>query len=159
MATIRAMPHPIRSPTAAPPQVSAEASTRNCQRISLRVAPIALAAVSVVGLIRAVAVAWGVTPVRSVAMEPVVAVASAVSFPPGSVTRLLTSFERVITLEHREESLEFEQVADKFQQTFSRVWHGDAENYPLAVFIRTRPDPESDGWPDLVFELRSGASS
>mgnify|MGYP001819969777 CR=1 FL=1 len=38
-------------------------------------------------------------------------------------------------------------------------WHSDAENYPLAVFIRTRPDPESDGWPDLVFELRSRASS
>ena len=32
------------------------------------------------------------------------------------------------TLEHREENLEFEQVADKFQEAFSRVWHGDAEN-------------------------------
>ena len=38
-------------------------------------------------------------------------------------------------------------------------WHSDAENYPAAVFIRTRPDPESKGWPDLVFELRSGAAS
>ena len=38
-------------------------------------------------------------------------------------------------------------------------WHNDAENYPSAVFIRSRPDPESEGWPDLVFELRSGASS
>jgi general secretion pathway protein J len=38
-------------------------------------------------------------------------------------------------------------------------WQNDAENYPLAVFIRTRPDPESHGWPDLVFELRSGESS
>ena len=32
------------------------------------------------------------------------------------------------TLEHREEGLELEQIADKFQQTFTRVWHGSAEN-------------------------------
>jgi glutamate dehydrogenase len=32
------------------------------------------------------------------------------------------------TLEHTEENLEFEQVADKFQETFARVWRGDAEN-------------------------------
>ena len=48
---------------------------------------------------------------------------------------------------------------DDDELAWHSAWHGDAENYPLAVFIRTRPDPESDGWPDLVFELRSGASS
>jgi glutamate dehydrogenase len=32
------------------------------------------------------------------------------------------------TLEHREENLELDQIADKFQHAFSRVWHGAAEN-------------------------------
>ncbi len=38
-------------------------------------------------------------------------------------------------------------------------WREDAENYPHAIIIRTRPEPEADGWPDLVFELRSGGQS
>lgn len=43
--------------------------------------------------------------------------------------------------------------------TWQTFWQDDAENYPLAIIIRTRPYPESEGWPDLVFELRSGGQS
>ncbi len=32
------------------------------------------------------------------------------------------------TLEHHEETVELETIADKFQETFSQVWHGVAEN-------------------------------
>jgi len=38
-------------------------------------------------------------------------------------------------------------------------WDQDAENYPKAILIRTRSQPEGEGWPDLVFELRSGDPS
>jgi len=38
-------------------------------------------------------------------------------------------------------------------------WQEDAENYPNAIIIRTRAEPDADGWPDLVFELRSGGQS
>jgi general secretion pathway protein J len=38
-------------------------------------------------------------------------------------------------------------------------WEEDAENYPKAIIIRTRSEPGADGWPDLVFELRSGDQS
>ncbi len=50
------------------------------------------------------------------------------------------------TLEHREESLEFEQVAEKFQQAFSRIWHGDAENDGFnRLVLRARLD-----WREIV---------
>jgi len=39
------------------------------------------------------------------------------------------------------------------------TWQDDADKYPAAIFIRTRAEPDGDGWPDLVFELRSGGSS
>ena len=48
---------------------------------------------------------------------------------------------------------------DDDELTWHSSWYSDAENYPLAIFVRTKPDPESEGWPDLVFELRSGESS
>jgi general secretion pathway protein J len=50
-------------------------------------------------------------------------------------------------------------ATDDDDLSWQSSWTDDAENYPLAIFIRTRPDPESEGWPDLVFELRSGGSS
>ena len=50
-------------------------------------------------------------------------------------------------------------VTDEDELAWQPSWTDDAENYPLAIIIRTRPDPESEGWPDLVFELRSGGSS
>jgi general secretion pathway protein J len=50
-------------------------------------------------------------------------------------------------------------ATDEDELTWQPSWMDDAENYPLAIIIRTRPDPESEGWPDLVFELRSGGSS
>ncbi len=50
-------------------------------------------------------------------------------------------------------------ATDEDELTWQPSWTDDAENYPLAIIIRTRPEPASDGWPDLVFELRSGESS
>lgn len=50
-------------------------------------------------------------------------------------------------------------ATDDDELAWQSSWTDDAENYPLAIFIRTRLDPESEGWPDLVFELRSGGSS
>lgn len=50
-------------------------------------------------------------------------------------------------------------ATDDDDLSWQSSWTDDAENYPLAIIIRTRPDPESEGWPDLVFELRSGGSS
>lgn len=35
-------------------------------------------------------------------------------------------------------------------------WSADAENYPIAVRIRTRTTPDGEGWPDLVYRLKSG---
>ena len=39
------------------------------------------------------------------------------------------------------------------------TWQDDAEHYPTAIFIRTRAELDDHGWPDLVFELRSGGES
>ena len=50
-------------------------------------------------------------------------------------------------------------ATDDDDLSWQSSWSDTAENYPLAIFIRTRPDSESEGWPDLVFELRSGGSS
>jgi len=50
-------------------------------------------------------------------------------------------------------------ATDEDELTWQSSWTDAAENYPLAIIIRTRPDPTSDGWPDLVLELRSGESS
>jgi general secretion pathway protein J len=50
-------------------------------------------------------------------------------------------------------------ATDDDDLSWQSSWTDTAENYPLAIFIRTRPDSESEGWPDLVFELRSGGSS
>jgi len=49
-------------------------------------------------------------------------------------------------LEHREERLELEQIADKFQKTFSRVWHGLAENDGFnRLVLRARLD-----WREII---------
>ncbi len=39
------------------------------------------------------------------------------------------------------------------------AWPDDAEAYPRAVHVRTSGAEQHGGWPDLVFELRSGGSS
>ena len=38
-------------------------------------------------------------------------------------------------------------------------WRDDAEQFPSAVRIRTRDNDTADGWPDLVYVLRSGGRS
>jgi prepilin-type N-terminal cleavage/methylation domain-containing protein len=38
-------------------------------------------------------------------------------------------------------------------------WSADAERYPIAVRIRTRHTPDGEGWPDLVYRLKSGERS
>jgi general secretion pathway protein J len=45
---------------------------------------------------------------------------------------------------------------DDDSPAWHRHWSPDAEFYPLAVRIRTRSTPTGDGWPDLVYRLRSG---
>ena len=39
------------------------------------------------------------------------------------------------------------------------AWPEDAEFYPRAIHVRTSGEEETDGWPDFVFELRSGGAS
>ena len=39
------------------------------------------------------------------------------------------------------------------------AWPEDAEFYPRAIYVRTSGEGENDGWPDFVFELRSGGAS
>ena len=39
------------------------------------------------------------------------------------------------------------------------AWPADAEAYPRAIHVRTSGEGQHDGWPDFVFELRSGSSS
>ena len=48
---------------------------------------------------------------------------------------------------------------DDDEVTWQTIWEDDADYYPSAIFIRTRAEPDGDGWPDLVFELHSGDSS
>jgi len=48
---------------------------------------------------------------------------------------------------------------DEDDAAWQTNWQDDADNFPSAIFIRTRAKPDGDGWPDLVFELRSGGSS
>ena len=48
---------------------------------------------------------------------------------------------------------------DEDDATWQTNWQDDADNFPSAIFIRTRAEPDGEGWPDLVFELRSGGSS
>ena len=43
--------------------------------------------------------------------------------------------------------------------TWWPLWQDDAEQLPRAIIIRTREEGETDGWPDLVFALRSGGAS
>jgi prepilin-type N-terminal cleavage/methylation domain-containing protein len=38
------------------------------------------------------------------------------------------------------------------------AWPEDAEFYPRAIHVRTSGEGENDGWPDFVFELRSGGA-
>jgi general secretion pathway protein J len=39
------------------------------------------------------------------------------------------------------------------------AWPADAEFYPRAIHVRTSGEGQEDGWPDFVFELRSGGAS
>ncbi len=45
---------------------------------------------------------------------------------------------------------------DKDNPEWRSHWSDDAQRYPLAVRIRTRHTPDGEGWPDLVFQLKSG---
>jgi len=48
---------------------------------------------------------------------------------------------------------------DDEDAAWQQDWQDDAERYPSAVLIRTRSETGSDGWPDLVYALRSGGQS
>jgi len=48
---------------------------------------------------------------------------------------------------------------DNDEAAWRSDWQEDAEHYPSAVLIRTRSETGSDGWPDLVYALRSGGES
>jgi prepilin-type N-terminal cleavage/methylation domain-containing protein len=45
---------------------------------------------------------------------------------------------------------------DKDTPEWRSHWSADAERYPSAVRIRTRHSPDGEGWPDLVYRLKSG---
>jgi general secretion pathway protein J len=45
---------------------------------------------------------------------------------------------------------------DKDLPEWRSHWSTDAERYPLAIRIRTRNSPDGNGWPDLVYRLKSG---
>lgn len=49
--------------------------------------------------------------------------------------------------------------ADDDDAAWRQDWQDDAEHYPSAVLIRTRSETSDDGWPDLVYVLRSGGQS
>jgi len=48
---------------------------------------------------------------------------------------------------------------DDDEASWRQDWQDDAERYPSAVRIRTRSQTSDDGWPDLVYALRSGDQS
>lgn len=50
----------------------------------------------------------------------------------------------------------FGSSSDDQPLAWHRQWSDEVESYPLAIRIRTRNTPDGNGWPDLVYRLRSG---
>ena len=83
-------------------------------------------------------------------------------FDPGSDEVNEHYFSEPIILASGFEGIGFQYYGaptDDDDATWQTIWQDDADNFPSAIFIRTRAEPDSDGWPDLVFELHSGGSS
>lgn len=60
------------------------------------------------------------------------------------------------------ETVEFEYFGaekEKEQPDWKAVWSEEAERLPGAIRIRTRSEFGGEGWPDLLFNLRSGQGS
>ena len=83
-------------------------------------------------------------------------------FDPGSDEVNGRYFSEPIILASGFEGIGFQYYGaptDDDDETWQTIWQDDADNFPSAIFIRTRAEPDGEGWPDLVFELRSGGSS
>jgi general secretion pathway protein J len=81
------------------------------------------------------------------------------AFDPGNDELVLPDRNERIVLARDFETIEFRYYgAPKEKDTVEWLdaWPADAEVYPRAIYVRTSSENEDDGWPDFVFELRSG---
>jgi prepilin-type N-terminal cleavage/methylation domain-containing protein len=83
-------------------------------------------------------------------------------FDPGHEGFVLPDRNERIILARDFEAIEFRYYGapkEKDIVEWLDAWPRDAEFYPRAIYVRTSGEGESDGWPDFVFELRSGGDS
>jgi len=84
------------------------------------------------------------------------------AYDPGSDEfTLLDQSERLVLAEHLD-TVEFRYYGAPTEDDIVEwldAWPEDAEAYPRAVHVRTSGEQQTDGWPDFVFELRSGERS
>jgi len=83
-------------------------------------------------------------------------------FDPGRDEFVLPDVSQRVVLAEDLETIEFRYYGAPTEDDvveWRDAWPEDAEAYPRAIHVRTSDAGQDDGWPDLVFELRSGGSS
>lgn len=84
------------------------------------------------------------------------------AFDPGNEEFVLPDRNERIVLAQDFDTIEFRYYGAPTEDDIVEwldAWPEDAESYPRAIHVRTSGTSEEDGWPDLVFELRSGGAS
>jgi len=81
------------------------------------------------------------------------------SFDPGNEEFVLPDRNERIVLAEDLDTIEFRYYGAPTEDDIVEwldAWPEDAEFYPRAIYVRTSGEDEHRGWPDFVFELRSG---
>jgi general secretion pathway protein J len=81
------------------------------------------------------------------------------AFDPGNEEFVLPDRNNRIVLAREFDTIEFRYYGapkEKDVVEWLDAWPEDAESYPRAIYVRTSSERQDDGWPDFVFELRSG---
>ena len=84
------------------------------------------------------------------------------AFDPGNDEFVLPERNERIVLAENLDTIEFRYYGapkEKDVIEWLDAWPADAEFYPRAIYVRTSSEGENDGWPDFVFELRSGGQT